>query len=266
MIKRSNDKNCNKESIYTIDYDKIVIFKERIKRFTVTFDFKNNSSYKDKENFYEDDDEKNDRETENTAHLHNSGRLKELLVKGNELFIKKAENKDRKTKWDVVAIKAGEEIILLNSAYHRYIAESILKNEKLSPFGKTLNIKPEAKYDKSRIDFYLETEKDKIYLEIKGCTLIENNIATFPGAPSVRAVKHLNELIKLKKEGLRAAVIILVFRKAESFRPRHETDMEFAEAFYNAKRKGVEIYVMLLSYRNKKIYFEKKLKILKKSF
>ena len=103
-------------------------------------------------------------------------------------------------------------------------------------------------------------------MEIKGCTLIENNIATFPGAPSVRAIKHLNELIKLKKEGLRAAVIILVFRKAESFRPRHETDMEFAEAFYNAKRKGVEIYVMLLSYRNKKIYFEKKLKILKKSF
>ena len=96
MIKRSNDKNCNKESIYTIDYDKIVIFKERIKRFTVTFDFKNNSSYKDKKNFYENDDEKNDRETENTAHLHNSGRLKELLVKGNELFIKKLKIRTEK--------------------------------------------------------------------------------------------------------------------------------------------------------------------------
>ena len=106
----------------------------------------------------------------------------------------------------------------------------------------------------------------KIYLEVKGCTLIENKVATFPGAPSVRATKHLNELMELKKEGYRAAVLILVFRKSDIFRPRHEIDKDFAEAFYKAKRKGVEVYPMLLSYKNKNIYFEKKLEILRKSF
>ena len=33
-------KKDNKESIYRIDYDKTVIFKERVTRFTVRFEFK----------------------------------------------------------------------------------------------------------------------------------------------------------------------------------------------------------------------------------
>ena len=244
-------KSVSNKNIYTIDYDETVIFKERITRFTVTFDFKEKSE---------------NNESENLAHLHDSGRLTELLVKGNELLIKKAENENRKTKWDVIGVKVDDKIILINTAYHRYIAESILKNEKFSPFGKVKSIKPEVKYNKSRIDFYLETEKDKIYLEVKGCTLIEDKVATFPGAPSVRATKHLNELMELKKEGYRAAVLILVFRKSDIFRPGHETDKDFAEAFYKAKRKGVEVYPMLLSYKNKNIYFEKNLGISRKSF
>lgn len=250
LMKSKRDSN---ESIYIIDYDEIVVFKERITRFTVSFDFKKKLG-------------NNENSGENLAHLHDSGRLTELLIEGNELFIKRSEKKDRKTKWDVIGVKIEDEVVLINSAYHRYIAESILNNEELSPFGKVRNIQPEVKYKNSRIDFYMETEKDRIYLEVKGCTLIENKIATFPGAPSVRAVKHLNELMELKKEGFRAAVLILIFRKSKYFRPRHETDRNFAQTFYKAIDKGVEIYTMLLSYENKNIYFQKRLKILGKSF
>ncbi|MDO5089259.1 MAG: DNA/RNA nuclease SfsA [Leptotrichiaceae bacterium] len=249
-MKSKRDSN---ESIYIIDYDETVIFKERKTRFTVSFDFKKKSK-------------NNQSESENLAHLHDSGRLTELLIKGSELLIKRNEKENRKTKWDVIGVRAGDEVVLINSVYHRYIAETILNNEKLSPFGKLKSIKPEVKYKNSRIDFYLETKKDKIYLEIKGCTLIEKGIATFPGAPSMRAVKHLNELIDLKGKGFRAAVLILVFRKSEYFRPRHETDRDFAETFYKAIDKGVEVYTVLLSYENKNIYFQKELKIMGKSF
>ena len=238
--------NKMKKAIYAIDYDEVVIFKERITRFTVRFEFKRKGK---KEDF---------------AHLHDTGRLKELLVEGAELLIKKVDKEERKTKWDVIAVRIYGETVLINTAFHRYIAESIFNNEKLSPFGKPSYIKPEMKYNNSKMDFYMETEKEKIYIEIKGCTLVENNIAKFPGAPSVRAVKHLRELMELKKEGFRTAVIILIFRKSEIFAPEYNIDREFSETFYEALEKGVEIYPMLLKYEDRKIYFEKNIGIMKK--
>ena len=238
-------KKDNKESIYRIDYDKTVIFKERVTRFTVRFEFKGKEKEKEK--------------GEDFAHLHDTGKLKELLVDGAELLIKKADKEERKTKWDVIAVKINNETVLINTAFHRYIAESIFNNEKLSP------LKPEMKYNNSKMDFYMETEKDRIYIETKGCTLVEDNIAKFPGAPSVRAVKHLRELMELKEEGFRAAVIILIFRNSEIFAPEHNIDREFSETFYEAMEKGVEIYPILLKYEDKNIYFEKNVGIVEKS-
>ena len=130
--------NKMKKAIYAIDYDEVVIFKERITRFTVRFEFKGKGK---KEDF---------------AHLHDTGRLKELLVEGAELLIKKVDKEERKTKWDVIAVKIQDEIVLINTAFHRYIAESIFNNEKLSPFGKPSYIKPEMKYNNSKMDFYME--------------------------------------------------------------------------------------------------------------
>ena len=242
-------KKDNKESIYRIDYDETVIFKERVTRFTVRFEFKG----KEKE------------KGEDFAHLHDTGRLKELLVDGAELLIKKADKEERKTKWDVIAVKINNETVLINTAFHRYIAESIFNNEKVSPFGKPSYIKPEMKYNNSKMDFYMETEKERIYIETKGCTLVEDNIAKFPGAPSVRAVKHLRELMELKKEGFKAAVIILIFRRSEIFAPEHNIDREFSETFYEAMEKGMEIYPILLKYEDKNIYFEKNVGIVEKS-
>ena len=238
--------NKMKKAIYAIDYDEIVIFKERITRFTIRFEFKGKEK---KEDF---------------AHLHDTGRLKELLVEGAELLIKKADKEERKTKWDVIAVRIHGETVLINTAFHRYIAESVFNNEKLSPFGKPSYIKPEMKYNNSKMDFYMETEKEKIYIEIKGCTLVEENTAKFPGAPSVRAVKHLRELMELKKEGFRAAVIILIFRRSEIFAPEHNIDRYFSVSFFEALVKCLVIYQMLLKFVVSKIFFEKNIGIMNK--
>lgn len=246
------NKRRKMEEIYNIEYDEIVIFEERITRFTIKFI--------------------NENDEFDFAHLHDTGRMKELLVKGNKLLIKKVDKKDRKTKWDVIAVEIEEEgfkeIVLINSSYHRYITENILKNEKISPFGKLLNIKPEIKYGKSRIDFYIEVKnkdkEDKIYIEVKGCTLVEKGIAKFPGAPSIRATKHLRELQEIKKEGYRSAVLLLVFRKANKFQPEDIIDPLFSETFYEVMENGVEVYPLLLKYENKKIKYDKKIGILKR--
>lgn len=202
-----------------------------------------------------------------TCHVHDSGRIRELLFKDNSIGIKKAkEGSIRKTQWDVIsALSDDKEDILINSSYHRYISEKFLKDKDLSPFGECNNVKAEVKYGDSRIDYLLEKCNEKIWVEVKGVSLSVNKKAMFPDAPSTRAQKHLRELIKIKEEGDRAAVLLLVFRESNTFRPKWETDPKFSELFYEAMEKGVEIYPVQFFLKDGKImYEEKEIKILAK--
>ena len=202
-----------------------------------------------------------------TCHVHDSGRIRELLFTDNSIGIKKAkEGSIRKTQWDVIsALSDDKEDILINSSYHRYISEKFLRDEKLSPFGKYSNIKAEVKYGDSRIDYLIEKDDKKIWVEVKGVSLSLNKKAMFPDAPSTRAQKHLKELMKLKEDGDRAAVLLLVFRESDTFRPKWETDPKFSELFYEAMEKGVEVYPVQFFLKDGNIMYEdKEIKILSK--
>ncbi|KLO25024.1 MULTISPECIES: DNA/RNA nuclease SfsA [unclassified Marinitoga] len=186
------------------------------------------------------------------VHIHDPGRLKELLYKNNNVLVKKVDSNTRKTKYDLIAAKKSKEFVLVNSMYHRYIAENILRK-------KYKNLKPEIKYNNSRIDFLAN---EKIWIEIKGCTLSENNIAKFPDAPTKRGLKHLNELIELKEKGYESHIYFLVFSKAVYFSPNYETDPEFSKKLFEAYNKGIKIFPLLFSFKNNLIIFERKLDIL----
>lgn len=199
------------------------------------------------------------------CHVHDSGRIRELLFLENEVNLKKAkEGSKRKTDWDLISAKADDgEDILINSAYHRYISENFLRDFEISPFGKVDSITAEVKNGDSRLDYLLEKGEEKIWVEVKGVSLSVNKVAMFPDAPSTRAQKHLKELIKIKENGDRAAVLLLFFRDSESFRPKYETDLEFSKLFYKAIKAGVEIYPVQFYLKDGYIiYREKKIEIL----
>lgn len=194
-----------------------------------------------------------------SAHVHDPGRLKELLYEGNRLLLRKADNPNRKTAYDVVAAKYLGHTILINSAYHRKISEKIFSHEEISPFGKIIKARAEVRYGQSRFDFLLtgDTGED-IWVETKGCTLTIEGRAQFPDAPTARGRRHLEELMKIKEEGKRAAVIFLVFRPDSlSFSPKRDTDPEFSNALEEAYEKGVEIYPLLLEYKDGSVYYKK---------
>lgn len=198
------------------------------------------------------------------AHVHDSGRIKELLYPENTIFLRKAKDMSkRKTEWDLISALAedGEEI-LLNSAFHRYISETILKDPEISPFGKVDSVKAEVKNGHSRLDYMLEKDGEKIWVEVKGVSLSVNKKAIFPDAPSERATKHLNTLMEIKNNGERAGVLLLVFRDSNSFVPNIETDKLFFETFYKAYKNGIEIYPVQLKLENGNIYYtDKKISI-----
>ena len=175
-------------------------------------------------------------------HVKNTGRCRELLVPGAQIYLEEFDNPNRKTKWDLIAVEKGDVLINMDSqAPNKVVGEWLLDND-VADFQKIIQIKPETKYRSSRFDFYLETEEKKIYIEVKGVTLEVNGVAKFPDAPSLRGVRHIQELIYAKEEGFEAYVIFVIKMKGiDYFTPNCETHPEFKEILVKAKEKGVKL-------------------------
>ncbi len=177
------------------------------------------------------------------CHVKNTGRCRELLVPDAEVYLEESDNKDRKTKYDLIAVKKGDLLFNIDSQAPNKVFGEWLRETK--HFGDITFIKPEFKYNNSRIDFYAETKTEKLLIEVKGVTLEEDGVLMFPDAPTERGVKHINELIDAIDEGYRTAVAFVIqTSSAKYFTPNCRTHPEFAEALKRAKTKGVEILAL----------------------
>ena len=207
--------------------------------------------------------------TEETVHVKNTGRCRELLIPGRTVYLEKSENPNRKTLYDLVAVekrydhvsnwenyplvfrkrmKNGMEKSLLfnidSQASNKVVLEW-LKNQGYS------KIKPEYTFGNSRVDFYLEkndatTEKtEKILMEVKGCTLEIEGVGYFPDAPTERGVKHLNELAAAVSKGYKSILAFVIqMEGVEKVLPNTKTHPEFAAALENAQKAGVEVWFL----------------------
>jgi sugar fermentation stimulation protein A len=180
------------------------------------------------------------------AHLRDPGRLKELLIPGTPLLLRAAQNPHRKTGYDVIAVWKDEIWVLLNSGFHSDLAAELIEADIIPEFSGYKIKKREYTYGKSRIDFLLgrnlPSGNEDMLLEVKGCTLVEGGWAKFPDAPTERGKRHVEELIKAKKEGLNAAILFLIIREdARIFSPNWEMDPDFSAALEQASQKGVKI-------------------------
>lgn len=176
-----------------------------------------------------------------TVHVKNTGRCKELLIPGAEVYLNQPGTIGRKTRYDLIAVRKenGMLINIDSQAPNKAVAEW-LKTQGFS------TIIPEYSFGNSRIDFYMEKntddKTDKFLLEVKGCTLEREGIGYFPDAPTVRGTKHLLELIKAVKEGYNAfAAFVIQMDNVTEVRPNTETDPAFSSAFEDARRSGVQI-------------------------
>jgi sugar fermentation stimulation protein A len=203
-----------------------------------------------------------DKEPEITlkAHLRDPGRLKELLFPGARILVRKARpNPKRKTHYDVIAVFDQNIWVLINSGFHSDIAADLIESGLIKELAGYTIQRREFTYGKSRIDFLLKnTENNKMLLEVKGCTLVEEGIAKFPDAPTLRGKKHLEELTHARNEGFESAVLFLVIRDdAMKFTPNINMDPDFSAALDKAKKNGV--FILIYSFKN--VYTENSLNI-----
>lgn len=174
------------------------------------------------------------------CHVKNTGRCKELLISGAKVFLEESDNESRKTKYDLISVYKDKNLINMDSNAPNKVVCEWISSGKL--FKNVTLIKPETKYQNSRFDFYVETDKKKIFIEVKGVTLEENGIASFPDAPTERGIKHIKELIESTENGYDAYVIFVVQMKGcVSFTPNRKTHPQFAEELLNAQKHGVKI-------------------------
>lgn len=172
------------------------------------------------------------------CHVKNTGRCKELLVSDATVYLEKSDNQNRKTQYDLIAVEKEDRLINLDSQVVNRVAEEFIP--KLFP--DLTFLKPECKYENSRFDFYVETENDKIFIEIKGVTLENNGVVRFPDAPTLRGVKHLKELQRAVKDGYKAYVMFVIQMSDVSyFEPNRATHPEFADELKKAQENGVKI-------------------------
>lgn len=178
------------------------------------------------------------------AHLRDPGRLNELLTPEADLLLRPALNlTGRKTKYDVIAVLKDDLWVVINSGFHSDIATDLIESSQISEFSGYFVEKREYNYGKSRIDFLLsDKEYQKLLVEVKGCTLVEDGLALFPDAPTTRGTRHLKELIRARKEGLNSAVLFLIMREdAKEFSPNYTMDPDFSNALVKAHKEGVNI-------------------------
>lgn len=186
--------------------------------------------------------------TEETVHVKNTGRCKELLIPGCTVYLSRSANPERKTKYDLIAVEKIRENAppllvnmdsqIANDAAHEWLKKGFL-------FSPNAEIRREVFCGDSRFDFFVRDGERQAFIEVKGVTLESDGIASFPDAPTERGIKHLGELARAKQAGYDCFVLFVIqMKEIHIFRPNDTTHKAFGDALRAAKAAGVNIIAM----------------------
>ena len=200
-----------------------------------------------------------------TAHCANTGSMKGLLEEGNDVYLTPNNDPKRKLKFGLEIIKTRKNLVGVNTHLANRIAEHGLNNNLVKELKNNDLIKPEVFFNKeTRFDFLIEKNKQKSFVEVKNVTLFRNeNTAEFPDAITTRGTKHLLTLIDAIKKGYKTYLLFLVqIQNMENFKIAKDIDPEYYENYLLAKKAGVNFLAYRCNISSKKIFIDKKLKII----
>lgn len=202
--------------------------------------------------------------TEETVHVKNTGRCKELLTENANVYLSVSDNPARKTKYDLIGVDKNTRKGILKVNMDSQIPNDVVAEwlKKGNLFSENAIIKREVFYNKSRFDFYVEDGERRIFLEVKGVTLENDGVASFPDAPTERGIKHINELVECISDGYEAYVVFVIQMKGiDYFTPNYITHPEFGDALKLAYGKGVKILAFDCIVTDDSIALDKEIKV-----
>ena len=189
-----------------------------------------------------------------TAHVKNTGRCRELLVPGYTVWLEYCDSPARKTKWSLVAVEkpAAGGLLLINmdsqapnGAAYEALLQGKLPFSFLTAGKPPETVKREKVFEDSRFDLSGRAGERDFFIEVKGVTLEQDGMVSFPDAPTERGVKHLEGLRRACRQGYRCGVLFVVqMEKARGFSPNWGTHPAFGQALIQAEKDGVELIAM----------------------
>ena len=200
-----------------------------------------------------------------TAHCPNTGSMKGLLEEGNDVYLLKHDDPKRKLKYGLEIIKAQKNLVGVNTHMANKIVNHGLTNNLIKELKNNNTIKPEVFFNKeTRFDFLIKNNKKKSFVEVKNVTLFrDKKTAEFPDTITSRGSKHLLTLIDAIKKGYKSYLIFLVqIQNMENFKIARDIDNEYYKNYLTAKKAGVNFLAYRCKISSKKIFIEKKLKII----
>lgn len=180
-----------------------------------------------------------------TAHCPNTGTMLSCSTPGSPVCLSRSDNPARKYPFTLEMIREGNTWIGVNTARTNGLVVEAIERGQITEFGTVDTMRREVKItDHTRLDLQLMQNGCATYLEIKNCSLAIDGCAMFPDAVTARGTKHLRELTRLSREGVRAGIFFLVQRMdAERFAPAAHIDRVYSQALYEAVAAGVQVLV-----------------------
>lgn len=176
------------------------------------------------------------------VHVKNTGRCRELLPVGAEVWCQRSDNPARKTKYDLITVRKGTRLINMDSQ-----APNIAVKEWLAAggLGDVTQLRSETVHGDSRFDFSFVLDGKKCFLEVKGVTLETDGVCAFPDAPTERGAKHLRGLTQAARDGFGAYVLFVIQMEDVNYlHPNDATDPNFSTALREAAANGVQVLAM----------------------
>lgn len=176
------------------------------------------------------------------CHVKNTGRCRELLPPGAQVWCQRADVPTRKTKYDLITVQKGDRLINMDSQAPNLAAKEWLASGGL---GQIFDLRSETTHGDSRFDLSFIKDGKQCFLEVKGVTLETDGVCAFPDAPTTRGVKHLQGLTQAVKDGYGAYVLFVIQMSDVAYlHPNDRTDPAFGEALRQAAQNGVTILAM----------------------
>lgn len=201
--------------------------------------------------------------TESLAHVADPGRLTELLIPGVTLWVDKAPDPNRKTQFTVRLVEYDHTLISIHTGLPNKWMEYSLKHHLLPELTEYDLVRREYLMEKHRFDFLLTKNNKPAILEVKSVTLVENGLALFPDAPTLRGRSHVDTLSDLSRQGKDTIVFFVIQRPdVQKFTTHRQRDPKFADALISADKSGVKIFARTCMISLKEIGWEKSVPVI----
>jgi len=181
------------------------------------------------------------------AHCTNSGTMKSCLEEGAEVYLSPVADPNRKTKFTWEMIKINGSWVGINTANPNQLALELVTLGQIKGLEGYTEVRREMTFGDSRFDIYAKNEKEECFIEVKNVSLKDGNLAKFPDAVTTRGQKHLETLMEVKKQGIRAVMLYIIQRTdVEAFSAAEDIDPEYARKLKVAMAAGVEVIPLMV--------------------